>query len=75
MGFRTVTDSTITGNSVSGNDELYGGCGGGIYNWLGDVNVIGSVILRNLSDNSGGGIFNNSGTQTVSNVAVGWQEF
>jgi hypothetical protein len=67
-GTLTVTDSTLSGNSATGNGPGYGG---GIYNGSGGrVTVTGSTLSGNSAGNSGGGIFNDYGTLTLTACTV-----
>ena len=72
FGTLTITDSTISGNSVSLGDNR----GGGIYNETnGTLTIINSTISGNRasqgSDNRGGGIYNETnGTLTIINSTI-----
>ncbi len=70
-GTLNVDRSEIVANNVLGNDADQGG--GGIYNDGGTVNVVRSVVDRNVASGtsgSGGGIFNNTGTLNVTSTSV-----
>ena len=60
-GTLTVTNSTISGNTASGD-------GGGIYKYSGTLTVTNSTITGNTAEN-GGGIYND-GTLTVTNSTI-----
>lgn len=64
QGTLTVSDSTLSRNSVDGPNSR----GGGIYNGGGTVTVSGSTLSSNSATGAyGGAIYNDSGTVTVSN--------
>ncbi|MCC9641989.1 dockerin type I domain-containing protein [Rhodopirellula sp. JC740] len=67
-GTLTIANSTITGNTASGN-------GGGIANESGRVTITDSTISQNVSGGDepgegGGGIFNDGGTVTLTDTDV-----
>ena len=62
-GTLTLTNSTVSGNTVS----FYGG--GGIYN-TGKLIVSSSKVTDNSAGYIGGGIYNNGGTVNVSNSTI-----
>jgi len=63
FGTLTLNNSTVSGNSISGN-------GGGIYNG-GTLTLINSTVSGNTSYFSGGGIYNEAtGTLTLNNSTV-----
>jgi len=55
----TVTNSTLSSNSATGN------FGGGIFNYFGTATVINSTLSGNSSIVGGGGIDNHGGTVTL----------
>ncbi|WP_404307455.1 CHRD domain-containing protein [Neorhodopirellula lusitana] len=68
-GSTTITNSTLSGNTASGDDATDGG--GGIHN-LGSLTVTDSTITTNVasgSSGSGGGVAN-AGTATLSNTMI-----
>jgi hypothetical protein len=48
----TIYNSTLSGNSVSGNTQAFGGA---IFNWSGTLNVINSTLLGNSAESSSPG--------------------
>ena len=66
-GTLSVTNTVISGNSANDDNSS----GGGIYNGsYGTVTVTGSTIAGNSAGIYGGGIYNDSGTLTVTNTIV-----
>jgi hypothetical protein len=66
LGMLTISDSTLSGNTTSGD-------GGGIYNFSGTLTVSNSTLSGNGNYPAtilGGGIYNYSGTLTVSNSTL-----
>ena len=69
----TITNSTISGNIVSG--SIPGDGGGAVYNQGGTLNVTNCTFSGNFAQNSsnqaqGGGIRNNVGTTSISNSTI-----
>jgi fibronectin-binding autotransporter adhesin len=70
----TLTNSTISGNTVSSN--IFAGSGGGIFNHGGTVNIINSTLSGNSAIGpggtsvSGGGILTNVGTVSIANSTI-----
>ena len=70
QGNLTVTDATITGNTL-GTISSASSKGGGIYNaGTGTLTVTNSTISNNSAVGSGGGIFNDSGTVTITKSSI-----
>ncbi|MBQ6157952.1 MAG: hypothetical protein IJJ20_02950 [Thermoguttaceae bacterium] len=66
-GTLLATNTVISGNSANDDNSS----GGGIYNdSYGTITVTGSTIAGNSAGNYGGGIYNDSGTLTVTNTIV-----
>ena len=63
-GTLTLTNSTVSGNTSSGNS------GGGIYNILGTLTLVNTTVSDNRADFYGGGIHNHKGTLIVTNSTV-----
>lgn len=59
----TLSDTTITGNSASGN-------GGGVFASHSTVTLSNSVVANNHSDYSGGGVYSGYGTLTMVNTTI-----
>ena len=73
-GTATLTDCTISGNSVQGAGYLPGvGVGGGLFNvgtvTLAGCTITGNVAVGNFQDGNGGGLFN-SGTATLADCTI-----
>ncbi len=66
-GTVTIANSTLSGNSVSGNSDSGGG--GGIYNYDGTVTIANSTFANNTAS-YGGGIHNQEGTVTISTSTI-----
>ena len=62
-GAVTLEDSTVSGNTASGD-------GGGIYNNVGTVTLEDSTVSGNTASEEGGGINNNGGTVTLEDSTV-----
>ncbi len=73
FGTLTITDSTISGNSVS---STIAASGGGIFNSGGGVTIVNSTLSGNSAvgpggnSDSGGGIFSNVGTVALVNSTI-----
>ena len=72
-GTVTLTNVTVSGNSVTGTGP--DASGGGIYNGFGtltlrDVTVSGNSVTGGASGSGGGGIFNYQGTVTLTSATV-----
>ena len=69
-GTLSLSTSTVSGNKVGG----VSGGGGGIYNYLGTVNLTNSMVGANTAglpgNGVGGGIYNDHGTLTLTNSSV-----
>ena len=65
-GTLAITNSSLSGNFVSGGN---GGNGGAIYN-NGTLTVTNSVLTGNSTYGSGGGIYNNGGTLTLTDSTL-----
>jgi hypothetical protein len=63
-GTATVTNSTITSNSTTGD-------GGGIYNYFGTLTVSGATIGNNSAAGAGGGIDTHGGSAIVTGATIG----
>jgi hypothetical protein len=69
-GTLSITNTTLSGNSVPGTK---GTAGGGLENVYGTVSISNSTITNNSAnsnDGIGGGIFNDYGTMTISNSTI-----
>ena len=70
MGAVTLTNSTVSHNLTYGGPDNYGGGGGGIFNFGGNVVLNSSTVYFNTSSN-GGGIYNGgAGTLTLINSTI-----
>ncbi len=70
-GNLTLTNSTISANSVVVDGNGAGGHGGGIYNNSGNLTLTNSTISANSATfGDGGGIYNNSGNLTLTNSTI-----
>lgn len=61
LGTLTVSDSTVSGNTVGGLSAV----GGGILNFAGTLTLTNSTVSGNTAAANGGGIFSESGTMTL----------
>ncbi len=69
LGVLTIVDTDITGN-LANVGAL--GNGGGVFNAPGGVTTItGGIIAANIANRAGGGIENNAGDVTLTNVTLG----
>jgi hypothetical protein len=62
-GSLSVINSTISKNSAAGYvnyGAAYGGRGGGVFNWNGNLSIENSTLSGNQSNDRGGGLWNNN---------------
>ncbi|QDV36433.1 choice-of-anchor Q domain-containing protein [Tautonia plasticadhaerens] len=68
-GSLTLIRSTITGNTAEDPDGFFGGNGGGVTNYYGELMLVDSVVSGNRAGFAGG-VQNNAGTLTLLRTVV-----